>query len=75
MATGLYSRVLHAHQWIYEHTDGLLGHRLLLGNPTLLLRTTGRQSGLTRTNALSYVRDGDAYLVVASNGGRPRRPS
>jgi F420H(2)-dependent quinone reductase len=75
MATSLYSRVLRAHQWIYEHTDGLLGHRLLLGNPTLLLRTTGRRSGLTRTNALTYARDGDAYLVVASNGGSPRPPS
>jgi deazaflavin-dependent oxidoreductase (nitroreductase family) len=74
MATGLYSRVLRAHQWIYEQTNGLLGHRLLLGNPTLLLRTTGRRSGLTRTNALTYARDGDAYLVVASNGGSPRPP-
>jgi deazaflavin-dependent oxidoreductase (nitroreductase family) len=75
MATSLSSRVLRAHQWIYVHTDGLLGHRLLVGNRTLLLRTTGRQSGLNRTNALSYFRDGDAYLVVASNGGRPRPPS
>src|SRR6202043_4052130 len=75
MATGLYSRVLRAHQWIYRQTDGLLGHRLLLGNPTLLLRTTGRRSGLTRTNALTYARDGDAYLVVASNGGSSRPPS
>jgi deazaflavin-dependent oxidoreductase (nitroreductase family) len=75
MATGSFTRVLRAHQWIYEHTDGLLGHRLLLGNPTLLLRTTGRLSGQIRTNALTYARDGDAYLVVASNGGSPRPPS
>ena len=75
MAGGLFSRVLRTHQWIYEHTDGLLGHRLLLGNPTLLLRTTGRRSGLTRTNALTYARDGDAYLVVASNGGSSRPPN
>jgi F420H(2)-dependent quinone reductase len=75
MAISLFSRILRAHQWIYERTDGLLGHRLLMGNPTLLLRTTGRLSGLTRTNALTYARDGDAYLVVASNGGSPRPPS
>jgi deazaflavin-dependent oxidoreductase (nitroreductase family) len=73
MATSLYSRVLRAHQWIYEHSNGLLGHRLL-GSPTLLLRTKGRRSGLARTNALIYARDGDAYLVVASNGGSPRPP-
>ena len=75
MASSLFSRVLRIHQRIYEHTDGLLGHRLLLGNRTLLLRTTGRKSGLIRTSGLSYFRDGDAYLVVASNGGSPRPPS
>jgi len=74
MAGSMFSRALRAHQWIYEHTDGRLGHRLLMGTPTLLLRTTGRRSGLTRTNALTYGRDGEAYLVVASNGGSPRPP-
>ena len=71
----LFSRILRTHQWIYEHTDGLLGHRLLFGNPTLLLRTTGRRSGLPRTNALTYARDGVHYLVVASNGGHDRPPA
>ena len=41
----------------------------------LLLRTTGRRSGATRTNALVYARDGDDYLVVASNGGADRAPA
>ena len=39
-----------------------------------LLRTTGRRSGATRTNALVYARDGNDYLVVASNGGADRPP-
>jgi deazaflavin-dependent oxidoreductase (nitroreductase family) len=73
--TTFYHRVLRTHQWIYEHTNGVLGHRLLFGNPTLLLRTTGRRTGISRTNALTYARDGDCYLVVASNGGRPQPPS
>jgi deazaflavin-dependent oxidoreductase (nitroreductase family) len=47
----------------------------MLGVPTLLLRTTGRRSGATRTNALVYARDGDDYLVVASNGGADRPPA
>jgi deazaflavin-dependent oxidoreductase (nitroreductase family) len=47
----------------------------MLGVPTLLLRTTGRRSGATRTNALAYARDGDDYLVVASNGGADRPPA
>ncbi|HWF29460.1 MAG TPA: nitroreductase family deazaflavin-dependent oxidoreductase, partial [Mycobacterium sp.] len=73
--SGLFPRILRVHQWIYQHTDGLLGHRLLFGNPTLLLRTAGRRTGLPRTTALTYARDGDDYLIVASNGGRPKSPT
>ncbi|RMI30964.1 nitroreductase family deazaflavin-dependent oxidoreductase [Nocardia stercoris] len=70
----LFGKVLQVHQAIYEATDGLLGHRLLFGNPTLLLRTVGRKTGKPRTNALTYARDGEAYLVVASNGGAAKPP-
>lgn len=66
--------LLRAHQAVYERSDGLVGHRLLFGVPTLLLRSTGRRSGQIRTNALTYARDGDAYLVTASNGGSRRPP-
>ena len=69
----LTSQVLRVHEELYKRTDGRLGHRML-GVPTLLLRTTGRRSGMTRTNGLVYARDGDAYLVVASNGGADRAP-
>lgn len=65
--------MLRAHERIYIDTDGRLGHRLL-GLPTLLLRTTGRRSGKTRTNGLVYARDGERYLVVPSNGGARRAP-
>jgi deazaflavin-dependent oxidoreductase (nitroreductase family) len=47
----------------------------MIGVPTLLLRTTGRRSGKTRTNALVYARDGGDYLLVASNGGADRPPA
>jgi F420H(2)-dependent quinone reductase len=67
-------QVLRVHERIYKKTDGRLGHRMI-GVPTLLLRTTGRRSGATRTNALVYARDGDDYLVVASNGGADRPPA
>jgi deazaflavin-dependent oxidoreductase (nitroreductase family) len=46
----------------------------MIGVPTLLLGTTGRRSGATRTNALVYACDGNDYLVVASNGGADRPP-
>jgi F420H(2)-dependent quinone reductase len=65
---------LQVHAFIYEHTDGLLGHRLL-GVPCLMLRTAGRKTGRTRTSSLVYARDGDRYLVVASKGGNPKAPA
>jgi len=67
-------QVLRLHELIYKRTDGRIGHRMI-GVPTLLLRTTGRRSGATRTNGLVYARDGDDYLVVASNGGADRHPA
>jgi deazaflavin-dependent oxidoreductase (nitroreductase family) len=69
----LFSLVLRVHQKLYETTDGLVGHRIL-GVPTLLLRTTGARSGVTRTNGLVYARDGERYLVVASKGGADAAP-
>jgi deazaflavin-dependent oxidoreductase (nitroreductase family) len=43
--------------------------------PTLLLTTTGRRSGRPHTSPLLYVTDGDAYVVVGSNWGRPDQPA
>src|SRR3954452_7902973 len=74
VAMGITSLVLRVHERLYEQTDGRVGHGML-GVPTLLLRTTGRRSGATRTNALVYARDGDDCLVVASNGGADRPPA
>ena len=68
------ANVLKVHQWVYENSGGVVGHRLLFGNPTLLLRTVGRKTGQARTSALTYGRDGADYLVTASNGGSPRPP-
>jgi len=70
----LTSQVLRVHEKLYVASDGRVGHKML-GVPTLLLHTTGRRSGVTRTNGLVYARDGDDYLVVASNGGADRAPA
>lgn len=64
---------LRAHQNVYERSGGRIGHRLL-GVPCLLLHTTGAKTGLPRTSALTYARDGQTYLVAASMGGSPRAP-
>jgi F420H(2)-dependent quinone reductase len=68
------SQILGVHERIYKATDGRIGHRMI-GVPTLLLRTIGRRSGAVRTNGLVYARDGDDFLVVASNGGADRPPA
>jgi F420H(2)-dependent quinone reductase len=67
-------RVLAIHQQLYERSDGRIGHRML-GTPTLLLRTKGRRSGATRTNALVYAAEGSDYVVVASKGGDDHPPA
>jgi deazaflavin-dependent oxidoreductase (nitroreductase family) len=58
----------------YVETDGRKGHRWS-GVNTLLLTSRGRKSGKLRRTALIYGRDGDRYLVVASNGGAKQHPS
>src|SRR5512144_2178342 len=65
--------LLTVHQWLYETTDGRIGASLG-GRPMLLLRTVGRRTREPRTAALLYVRDGNAYAVIASKGGAPHHP-
>ena len=67
-------------RWVAQHirryveTDGAKGHEWK-GVQTLLLTTRGRRTGRLRRTALIYGRDGDRYLVVASNGGSKKHPS
>ena len=70
----LTGQILRVHEKLYVRTDGRVGHGMI-GVPCLLLRSTGRKSGKTRTNGLVYARDGDQYLVVASNGGADKAPA
>jgi deazaflavin-dependent oxidoreductase (nitroreductase family) len=67
-------RLLRLHDTIYRHSKGRLGHRIPGAPPSLLLHTVGAKTGKPRTTTLTYARDGDAYLVVASKGGDPRSP-
>ncbi len=41
----------------------------------LLLTTTGRRSGTSRTTPLSYLRDGGDCIIVASNNGSDKHPA
>jgi len=66
-------RVLQIHDVVYQKTNGWIGHRTL-GIPSLLLHTVGAKTGVARTASLSYARDGENYLIVASKGGDPKAP-
>lgn len=58
---------------LYQLSGGRL--RLAIGQQQLLLTTTGRKSGLPRTVPLLYARDGDSYVVIASNMGQAKHPA
>lgn len=58
----------------YLETGGAVGHEWN-GVRTLVLTTTGRRSGEPKQSAMIYGSDGDAYLVIASNGGSPTHPA
>ena len=66
--------VLWLHVSLYRLTNGRIGGRFIAGSPILLLTTTGRRSGKRRTRPLAYVRDGERYVLCASNGGSPTHP-
>ena len=65
---------LKIHKYVYEKSDGRVGKHSG-GVPALLITTTGRRTGLARTNGLTYCRDRGDLIVVASNGGSDRPPA
>ena len=52
-----------------------LGVKTFRGARLLHLTTVGRKSGKERTVPLAFVRDGDDYVVAASNGGADWEPA
>lgn len=59
--------------WLYRRSGGRIGGTMF-GMPVLVLTTTGRRTGKPWSNPLGYQRDGDGYVIVASNGGADRHP-
>jgi F420H(2)-dependent quinone reductase len=62
------------HRWMYRVSGGKLGQSFF-GSPVLLLTTTGRRTGQPRTWPLTYLREGDRLIIIASNGGQPNHPA
>lgn len=64
-----------SHRVLQRLTRGRAGWKIA-GMPVLELTTTGRRSGERRATLLtSPLREGDAYVVVASRGGDDRHPA
>ena len=63
------------HAVVYRATHGLVGHRFPGAPPTLLLDHVGARSGRVRTTPLTYLRNGEDFVIVASKGGHPRNPA
>lgn len=60
--------------WIYRRSNGRF---VMTGKPTIpqvILTTTGRKSDRQREVQLAALRDGDDFVVVASNFGQERHP-
>lgn len=56
-------------------TGGLVAFGRLAGLNPVLLTTTGRVTGRQRTTPLVAVPDGDGFLLVGSNWGKPGHPA
>jgi deazaflavin-dependent oxidoreductase (nitroreductase family) len=68
-------RLLRVHDFLYQKSGGRVGHRLPGVPPSLLLHSVGAKTGAARVNTLTYAKDGQRYLIVASNGGANRYPA
>ena len=62
------------HRIVYRGSGGKWG-QTFFGSPILLLTTTGRKTGRSRTWPLTYLPDGERLIVIASNGGQPDHPA
>ena len=60
--------------FLSRKTGGRVTIGALVGLPLALLTTTGAKTGLERTVALLFFRDGDNVILIASNGGMERHP-
>ena len=59
---------------LYRLSGGRLGGKMIR-KPVLLLTTTGRRSGQSRSTVVLFVADGEDIVVIGSNAGNERPPA
>jgi deazaflavin-dependent oxidoreductase (nitroreductase family) len=55
--------------------DGIVSSGPMAGRPLMILTTTGAKSGEPREAVVTYTRDADRYVIVASKSGAPDNPA
>jgi deazaflavin-dependent oxidoreductase (nitroreductase family) len=60
--------------FLYRLTSGAIGGRMA-GLNVLLLATTGRKTGQSRTTPLGYFKENGNFVIIASNGGADQNPA
>jgi F420H(2)-dependent quinone reductase len=61
------------HALVLRLSGGRVGNHMG-GQPVLLLHHVGAKSGKRYATPLGYIKDGDAYVVVAAAAGHPHHP-
>ncbi len=60
---------------LYESTNGAEGTTLRdTGLPVVIVTNRGNKTGAVRKTPLMRVKDGNNYVLVGSQGGRPKHP-
>jgi deazaflavin-dependent oxidoreductase (nitroreductase family) len=60
---------------VYEGSNGAEGTTLRdTGLPVIIVTHTGNKTGAIRKTPLMRVKDGDAYVLIGSQGGAPTNP-
>ena len=61
---------------LYEGSGGTQGLTLRdTGLPVIIVTNHGRRTGAIRKTPLITVKDGDRYVLIASQGGSPKHPN
>jgi hypothetical protein len=78
MASSLLKRVqkiiARSHIFLYHISNGKIGG-WWNGSRILLLTTTGRKTGASRTTPMAFIYKDDTYLVAAASGGSAQNPA
>src|SRR5689334_5482851 len=70
----IFKFMMQAMVFLYRLTKGGFGGKMA-GLNVLLLTTTGRKSGKTRTTPLGFFEEDGGYVIIASNAGADTNPA